>query len=311
MKKQNKLKKNKGAINYIILVLLIVYSISLIVMLAWGLLTSLKTINDFQYNKFNLPKGIVVGKPGEGPLLYPWQWAWSNFGNIIKNFDVEVTRAGKRIAISMIMQFVYTIMYAGGCAAISVFVTTVMSYLVTKFDYALSKVIYTFVVVSMVIPVIGTMPATLTVLNKLKLYDTFFGIYIMNFTFSGMYFLIFCGIFSGISNEYSEAAYIDGASELRVLFRIMFPLVMPTCATVFLIQFINLWNDYNTSIVYMPSHPTLARGVFALRNVDRNGFSSEPMRLAGCMILAIPITAIFIAFKEKIMENVTMGGVKE
>ena len=104
MKKQNKLKKNKGIINYIILVLLIVYSISLIVMLAWGLLTSLKTINDFQYNKFNLPKGIVSGKPGEGPLLYPWQWAWSNFGNIIKNFDVEVTRAGKRIAISMMMQ---------------------------------------------------------------------------------------------------------------------------------------------------------------------------------------------------------------
>lgn len=300
MKKNvNKIKKNKGSLNGIVCAILIIYSLTMLLMLLWGVITSLKTRNDFYFNKFGLPEGNIIN------------WAWENFGKIIVNFGVIVTRNGRKIEISMLMQLVYTILYAGGVAFIKVFVITVMAYLVTKFNYILSKVIYTFVVIAMVVPVIGTTPAMLTVMHALNLYDNFIGIYIINFGFSGMYFLVFCGVFSGISIEYSEAAYIDGASELRVLFRIMFPLVMPTCATLFLIFFIDLWNDYMTSILYMPSYPTLARGVYALRSIDRDGFSAVPMRIAGCMILAIPITIIFVIFKDKIMGNVTMGGVKE
>ena len=91
----------------------------------------------------------------------------------------------------------------------------------------------------------------------------------------------------------------------------MIPMVLPTCSTIFLIFFIQDWNDYQTALIYMPSHPTLAYGVYSMSMSNKNGLSSEPMRLASCVIMATPILVLFIAFRNKIMGNVTMGGVKE
>jgi ABC-type maltose transport system permease subunit len=44
---------------------------------------------------------------------------------------------------------------------------------------------------------------------------------------------------------------------------------------------------------------------------NMNGLSSAPMRMVACVILALPVTIIFVAFKDKLMGNITMGGVKE
>ena len=148
-------------------------------------------------------------------------------------------------------------------------------------------------------------------LKTTNLYDTWLGNYLMKFTFLGLYFLIFHGTFAGISPEYSEAATIDGASEIQILVRIMIPLVATTFYTVFLIQFIGYWNDYNTALMYMPTHPTLAYGVYYMSVSNMNGLSSAPMRMTASSILALPLLIVFIAFRDKIMGNVTMGGVKE
>jgi ABC-type maltose transport system permease subunit len=61
----------------------------------------------------------------------------------------------------------------------------------------------------------------------------------------------------------------------------------------------------------MPTHPTLAYGVFQMSQSTDNTLSNDPARLASCMVLAIPILVLFIAFRNKIMGNVSMGGVKE
>ena len=84
---------------------------------------------------------------------------------------------------------------------------------------------------------------------------------------------------------------------------------MPTFATVFLIKFIEFWNDYSTPLLYLPTHPTLAYGV---QDMSTNGDINKVLeRIASCMVLALPITILFIVFRNKIMGNVTMGGVKE
>ena len=65
------------------------------------------------------------------------------------------------------------------------------------------------------------------------------------------------------------------------------------------------------ALLYMPTHPTLAYGVYYMSISNMNGLSSAPMRMVACVILALPITTVFVVFKDKVMGNVTMGGVKE
>ena len=89
-----------------------------------------------------------------------------------------------------------------------------------------------------------------------------------------------------------------------------------TFFTVFLLQFIQTWNDYQTPLLYYPNHPTLAYAVFRMTNntggADKGmEYQGIPQRVAGCMVLAIPIFVIFVAFNKLLMGNLTTGGLKE
>ena len=82
--------------------------------------------------------------------------------------------------------------------------------------------------------------------------------------------------------------------------------------TIMLIQFISHWNDYNVPLLYLPTKPTLAYGVFHMVIINSSGpLSKVPIKVAGCMVLAIPILIIFIILKDKLMGNISLGGLKE
>ena len=61
----------------------------------------------------------------------------------------------------------------------------------------------------------------------------------------------------------------------------------------------------------MPTHPTLAYGVYTMAFQKENDTSRVMHKLASCMLLAVPILLLFVAFRNKILGNVSMGGVKE
>ena len=292
-----RLKRKKISIfSIVICTILVLYTAFLLYLMLWGFFTSLKTRDDFYRHKLGMPE----------------VWAWENYSYVLKNFSLYIINsAGQKVRINMWGQTINTLLYAVGCGLSTTIACCVVSYLVAKFNFMLSKIVYTTVLVAMVIPIIGSTPAYLLFMRQTHLYDTWVGTYISNFSFLGLYFLVFHGVFSGISPEYSEAATIDGANQYQIFFRIMLPLVVPTFYTIFLIYFINYWNDYTTALLYMPTHPTLAYGVYHLSISMEPGMANPPMRMVACVILALPLTVMFVAFRNKVMGNVTMGGVKE
>ena len=85
--------------------------------------------------------------------------------------------------------------------------------------------------------------------------------------------------------------------------------------SVMLIQFIIYWNDYQMAIMYMPTHPTLSYGIYHMTLESASGeFATYakivPVKTAGAMLLALPILSIYIALKDKIIGNMSMGGIK-
>jgi multiple sugar transport system permease protein len=215
------------------------------------------------------------------------------------------------VNIGMLEQFGNTIIYVLGCSFISAAIPCLMAYLNTKFDYRLNNLIFNIVLVTMMLPIVGSFPSEIRVLKTLGIFDSILGMWIRCGTFLGLYFFVFRATFKGISREFSEAAYVDGGSEWMVMTRIMFPLVRITFFTVMLIKSIEYWNDYEIPRLFLPSYPTLAYGIFELSFTADNEFNNVPMRMASCYTLMIPVFILFMLFRNKLMGNLSMGGIKE
>lgn len=296
MRKAYKEKREKFTpTTVIILVVLILYAVSLLLPLCWATITSFKAQPDFRINVIGLPK----------------KWVW-NFGTVFNGFMIPVTSTDGGRYVGMLEMYFNSILYAVGCAVCKTLTLCITAYCCARFPYKFSKVVHTVVIVTMVLPIVGNLPSEISVARSLGLYDHVWGQWIMKCSFLGMYFLIFYSIFKALPNGYTEAAKVDGAGNFRILLQIVLPLVRNTLFTVVLIMFIDYWNDYQVPLVYMPTHPTVAYGLFYLANTDNAGnhLSTIPMRMAGSIMMLVPTIILFLCFHKRLLGNLTMGGLK-
>lgn len=292
-------RKGTSTFYVILFFFLTLFAISFIMLLLWTVFAALKPVGEFRTNKIWLPHGHI------------WEWSWSNIGYVFSNFKMNVLRNGTNIEIPVYEQLIYSVLYAGGCSLIGTFVPYIVAYAVANFNYKFSKLIYAVVLVVMVLPIVGSYPSEIYVLKRLRLYDTFLGIYIQKANFLGLYFLVLHANLVSVPKSFYEAAYIDGASEFRVMMSIVLPLIKNTFLTIFLLQVINYWNDYQTVLLYLPTHPTVSLGLFDLSESLTQGLNNVPMKMTGCMIVMIPTLILFLLFNEKLTGNMSMGGLKE
>ena len=294
-KKLIKTFRTTSPLYVVLFICMFLYVVFLAYLMFWGIITSLKSVGEFNDNVLGFPQDL----------------SFNNFITIFNNFYVRVNVNGLLVPKFIEDMLLNTLLYAVGGSFISTFVPCIVAYAVTRFNFKFNAVIKGIVIVTMILPIIGSAPAEIQLLRDLKLYDSIIGNWIQKFHFLGMYFLVFSAAFEVIPKDFAEAAYMDGASEFKLLTKVMFPMVSTIFTTIMLINFIALWNDYQTPMLYLPSHPTLAYGIFDLSRSTLDGMNNVPTRMAGCVILLVPILIIFIAFRKKIMGNITLGGVKE
>ncbi len=283
----------------VLLAILLVYIATLLFLLLWAFMTSFKNgLMDYPSNKIGFPKPFTM----------------KNYLSMFQNFYVRVEGGAGETAhnVGIAQMFGYTLLYALGCAFTSTAVPLVTSYACARYNKVLSKILYTVVIVTMVLPIVGSLPAEINMAKSLGLYDRIWGLWLMKAHFLGMYFLVFFSFFKSLPMAYTEAAQVDGAGNLSVMLRIIFPLAKNVFFTVLLINFITFWNDYQIPEVYLPSYPTIASGLFQMlfNNMAGKEFLRPTMRMTGAVVILIPILIIFLIFQKRLLGNLTMGGVK-
>ena len=279
-------------------VLLVVYVLTMLLTFSYGLMNSLKSAKEYDWNRINFPQ--------EG-------WQFSNYALAMTKIFVKVRIAsGGFKYVGILQMYLNTILYAMGCAFFSTFIPCCTAYLTGRFNYKFSGVIVGIVIVTMSLPIVGSTPSSLQLARALGLYDSIYGMWLMSAHFQvGIHFLVFHEAFRNFPVAYKEAAEIDGANHIQVMFRIMIPLVKNVFITVFLLRLIGLWNDYQTPLLYIPNKPTIAYGLyyFSFVNTDNQTFS-VPMQLTGAFLLSVPIFIVFVVFQKRIMTNISIGGIK-
>lgn len=289
-------KRKFNILGTITLFILIAYAVLMFSMLLWAILSSFKSAHDFYMNPIGLPK----------------KWSLEIYDKVMQYNYVRVTYDdGRQFDFGLIDQLWNTILYAGVGTLISTLVPCLTAYVCSKYSFAFNKVVTSIVIVTMILPIVGAYSSELRILRGLGLYDKIWGNWIQKMNPLGMYFLVFKAFFANMSDSYMEAARIDGASEFRIMTQISIPLTVKVMTTVYLMLFVANWNDYQTILMYLPSWPTLAVGIFRLSRSTYNELSNVPSYMAGCVILTVPIVTLFMIFKNKMMGNISIGGVKE
>lgn len=279
----------------ITLTVLIVYMISLITPMLWALYTSFKGVLEFKMDSI-FPSF---------PLNFePYVMAFENFTMLVD----DGSGGTKQVAFEGMM--FNSIFYSLGCALIQTSVICVTAYTTSRFNFKFDKVIYNTVIITMILPIVGSLPSELRMAKMFGLYNKIYGMFIMKAHFLGMYYLVFHAMFRGIPKDYDEAAYIDGANNFTIFFKIILPLASGTFLTVALINFIGYWNDYTTPLVYMPDHPTIAFGLYDFVQSPVGDKVHKPVKLAACMLVFIPNFTVFLIFRNKLIGNISMGGLK-
>ena len=296
IKEQKRLRKFRNNIFYfIIAIVLLLYAGLMIYSLSWGFLNTFKTKAEFRLN--------ILG--------FPEKWTFENYQTASTNLYIKIEHGAGFRTVRLAEMFFNSILYAMGCAFLTTTCQCITAYAVKEFPCKFSSILYGIVIATMLIPIVGSDASFLNVLQKLNLYDTIFGAWFMKSYFIGMYFLVFHATFVKLPNSYAEAAMIDGASNMRVLLTIVLPLIKGMFFTIFLLTFIGYWNDYQVPLLYLPSMPTIAYGVYDFSNSPQTHLSSIPMKLTGCMLMLLPILFIFLIFNKRLMKGMSVGGLKE
>jgi multiple sugar transport system permease protein len=117
--------------------------------------------------------------------------------------------------------------------------------------------------------------------------------------------------FMTIPEELSDAARVDGASELQILLRVIVPLAKPAIAAVALFQFLFCWNDFFSPLLYAGNNPdawTLAISLQQLTQLSRGILAN--LQMAASILFTLPVLIIFFFAQKVFVEGVTLTGVK-
>lgn len=225
---------------------------------------------------------------------------FNNFLQAITNLEVNET--------GFIMMVINSIWYSFGSTFFTIFSSAMAAYVVARYKFFGRNFLYVLALVVMIIPIYGALPAQYKLYTDIGITDSPLLLIATPFGF-GFNFLILYSFFSALSWSYAEAAFIDGANDFTVFFRIMIPMAMPSITAVAIMAVVTEWNNYETPILYLPNMPTLAGGLWAYETKMEYG-GSYPIYYAGMLISMVPILIIFGIFQNTIMSNVYAGGLK-
>ena len=182
-----RLKEKQSALTIAIFVILVIYFVSLLIPVTWAFYSAL---NDKQaYKEFYVYN-----------LSFPTKLTFDNFRVALTEFSFVTMTTG--IEYTFLDMIGHSIIYTLGCAFFFTLTPCLVAYCAARFKFKFSKILYAFVIVTMSLPIVGTMPSEIRMLKALGIYDTFFGMFVLRMNFLSINFLIFYAQFQMIPMNY-------------------------------------------------------------------------------------------------------------
>jgi multiple sugar transport system permease protein len=236
------------------------------------------------------------------PTLYPHQL---NPGNFVQSWN--------RLDVGLMLW--NTVYYAFGALALQLVFDVAAAYSLSKLRPVLGNVVFYLMLATLMIPVtVLVVPQFLTVDNLPFFHWNLIGspaaIWLPSVANAFNIFLL-KRFFDSIPTDYIDAASVDGASRLMILWKIVLPMSRPIIAVVSIFSLVAVWKDFLWPLLveygYTPTRETLNVGIW---QASYGGGTPENLIIAASAMAAVPTILFFLIFQRNIMAGLTSGGIR-
>jgi multiple sugar transport system permease protein len=219
---------------------------------------------------------------------------------------------GSGAAVSFWLYLRNSVVFATLTTAGQVFFCALAAYAFARLRWPGRDIVFFLFLTSLMIPPIFTMLPNFILIRNLGLINTMPGLVLPFFLMTPFAIFFLRQFFLGISKEIEEAAKIDGAGHWRIFFQIVLPMSTAPIVTLFILTFINMWNEYFWPLLVGSGENvrvlTVAIGVF--RSQTPQGSPDWAGLMAAVLVAALPILILFFAFAKKIVNSIGFSGLK-
>ncbi len=214
-------------------------------------------------------------------------------------------------AMDILKAYAVTFSIAMMSIAYVLFFSSMAAYAIARINHWFFRAIYWFYVSLIMMPIQAAFIPLIFVLKKLNLYNNLFGI---SFVYIGVMasfsIFMFVGFIRGISIELEEAAKIEGCSTLRLFIQIIFPLLKPISATLFIFHFVHIWDDLLLPLVLLTSnkYPTVTLSLYKF--FSDLGQTDLSLLFGGFILVLAPVIIMFLFLQRYFISGLQAGALK-
>ncbi|GAA2292228.1 carbohydrate ABC transporter permease [Glycomyces scopariae] len=260
------------------------WSLMIIIPVAWIVLSSFKTSREIASVPLGLPESLH----------------WQNYANAWTNGHIG------SFFLNTLQVMVFSVsgtMLLGAMAA----------YVLARYQFWGNRIIYFGFAAGMMFPVFLALFPLFKTLGNVGLLNTYTGLVIVYIAYSLPFTVFFLtAFFRTLPTGVAEAAVVDGAGHYRLFFQVMLPMAKPGLVAITIFNIIGQWNQFLLPLVLMGRNPDDAVISQGLANLAmRQGYEGDSGALfAGTVLAMIPIFVAYVLFQRQIQEGLTAGAIK-
>lgn len=210
--------------------------------------------------------------------------------------------------IPLVKAMLNSLSYIVVVIVLGLIVNSMAGYAFARLDFPHKNLIFSMLLAVMVIPAQTVMLPQFSIIYKMGLSNSYLAL-ILPAIASPMYIFLFRQNFLGIPESIEEAAKLDGASALRIFFQRIMPLAKPIYATITILVFIALWNDFVWPVMVISDtgKQTIQMALSSLFSISPVNYGNV---MAGLTIVTIPVLIIFLSLQKYYVAGVASTGAK-
>jgi multiple sugar transport system permease protein len=230
--------------------------------------------------------------------LWPSPWTFDNFGRVFT-------------AMPFTHDLVNTVLYAGLAMVGTVVSSVPVAYALARLRWRGREAFFMVVLAAMMVPAQVTSLPLYVFYSHIGWVGTLKPLIVPSFFGDAFSIFLLRQFFLTIPDELTEAARVDGAGELRILWQVLIPMTRPAIAAVGLFAFLYAWNDFYNPLLYTGNSSGGQTLAVALTQLAKNGHQNAyQLQMAASLMFLLPILVLFFLAQKVFVEGIALSGIK-
>jgi len=253
--------------------------------------------------------------PTESFNISACRWSWEGYRLVFGLKSNPDSLLGFSLTGNIVSIYIYnTVLYATSTSLVVVFLAAASGYAFSRFRFRGHRALLTGILAITGVPfltnLVGLYQMGIT-LRKLPfpIDDRIFLVLVYMGLFLPLSVWIAKGFFDAIPRDLEDAALIDGCSQFGALIRIIMPLALPGLIAIFLLTFVNVWNEFMAGYLLVAKNE-YKPVMFGLYDFMGQNYMNIQVVAAACMVIAIPVVLMFLFFRNRFFSAMVEGSIK-